>query len=74
MMSRAKVLGAMKNEMRSGSATLAALHPRMQPTLEVPAQTGTTPREPGGFSRIRKLLNRLIERIDLSDFPGSCCG
>jgi hypothetical protein len=72
-MSGAKVLGAMKNKMRSGSATLVALHRRMQPTLEV-LQTESTPGAPGGLSRIGKFLSRLIERIDLSDFPGSCCG
>ncbi len=26
------------------------------------------------FRRIRACLNALIARIDLTDFPGSCCG
>lgn len=41
---------------------------------EAQTQSGILPSVRSGFGRTLKFLKRLLARIDLSDFPGSCCG
>jgi hypothetical protein len=52
--------------LRSGSPVPPAPEARAQP--EIPDAA------PRGPSRIVSFLGRLIARIDVKDFPGSCCG
>lgn len=42
--------------------------------IEERTQSGIPPIVPHGFGRALNFLKRLLARIDLSDFPGSCCG
>lgn len=44
------------------------------PPIEAQTQSGTPPTVPHGFGRALNLLKRALARIDLSDFPASCCG
>jgi hypothetical protein len=38
------------------------------------AQSGMAPAPRHGFGRTLSFLKRLLARIDVTDFPGSCCG
>ena len=42
--------------------------------IEAPTQSGILPGVRRGFGRTLDFLKRVLARIDLSDFPGSCCG
>lgn len=42
--------------------------------IEAQTQSGILPTVRHGFGRTLNFLKRLLARIDLTDFPGSCCG
>ena len=42
--------------------------------IEAPTQSGILAGVRRGFGRTLNFLKRALARIDVSDFPGSCCG
>jgi hypothetical protein len=58
------------------AGTVIPLRPASPGPAPIAAQAQSEITDPvrGGLSRTLGFLRRLIARIDLKDFPGSCCG
>lgn len=58
------------------AGTVIPLRPASPDPAPIAAQTQSEIPDPArrGLSRTLGFLRRLIARIDLKDFPGSCCG
>jgi len=59
---------------RAGTVIVLKTGSPVLPAEDAQAQSPAPHAVPNGLSRTLNFLRRLIARIDLKDFPGSCCG
>jgi len=59
------------NDHRPRAVTAAGQNRKASPFRRQPSKIAPPP---GGVKRIGNFFSRLIARIDVSNFPGSCCG
>ena len=61
---------------RQSKATVIPLRTVLPGSAPIEAQTpsGIPPAARHGFGRTLNFLKRLLARVDVTDFPGSCCG